>query len=98
MMRVRALIGIMLCAFIGLNAQTSPYQKAVHKKDGAVLPYRILLPKNFDQNKKYPLLMAPSKNLWWRGGWFFCLLLDIGLSNSAPKRIFALKADCTHLQ
>ena len=57
MMRVRALIGIMLCAFIGLNAQTSPYQKAVHKKDGAVLPYRILLPKNFDQNKKYPLLV-----------------------------------------
>ncbi|SHH02632.1 carboxylesterase family protein [Flagellimonas flava] len=36
---------------------SSPYQKKVFVKDGKSLPYRLLLPKDYDANKKYPLLL-----------------------------------------
>jgi len=35
----------------------SLYQKKVFKKDTATMPYRLLLPENFDAKKKYPLLL-----------------------------------------
>mgnify|MGYP006273900499 CR=1 FL=1 len=39
-----------------LAAQTE-YQAKMHISESGNLPYRILLPKNFNQNDKYPLLL-----------------------------------------
>lgn len=33
------------------------YKKEIFVKDNDSLPYRILLPKNFDSNKRYPLIL-----------------------------------------
>ncbi len=35
----------------------SAYQKKVYEKKGDSLPYRLLLPKNYDATKKYPLVL-----------------------------------------
>ncbi len=35
----------------------SAYKKEVFSKSGHTMPYRILLPKKYDVNKKYPLLL-----------------------------------------
>ena len=41
-----------------LNAQdTSLYTRHVFVKDNDSLPYRLLLPVNFDADKKYPLIL-----------------------------------------
>jgi predicted peptidase len=37
---------------------TAQFKKEVYKHDGKELPYRILLPKNYDKQKKYPLVLT----------------------------------------
>lgn len=37
---------------------TDQFQKRVYKQEKKELPYRLLLPKNYDQNKKYPLVIT----------------------------------------
>lgn len=39
------------------NAQVNDYQAHSFTKNGTVLPYRLLLPKNYSPDKKYPLLL-----------------------------------------
>lgn len=34
------------------------FQKRVYQQKGKELPYRLLLPKNYDKNKKYPLVIT----------------------------------------
>jgi len=36
----------------------SAYKKKVFRKDGAKMPYRLLLPKEYDTAKKYPLILV----------------------------------------
>lgn len=36
----------------------SPYEKHQFQQDGQSMPYRILLPKNYDPNKVYPLVLV----------------------------------------
>ena len=57
MIRSLALFCWVVCLSLGLNAQSSPYQIAHYKQDGKVLPYRLLLPEDYDVEKKYPLLI-----------------------------------------
>lgn len=40
-----------------VTAQLSLYEKHVLAKDGDTLPYRVLLPKNYDAAKAYPLVL-----------------------------------------
>ncbi|UII76566.1 dienelactone hydrolase family protein [Flagellimonas sp. HMM57] len=43
---------------MGITAQnSSDYQKMIFEKDGDSLPYRMLLPKDYDASKKYPLIV-----------------------------------------
>lgn len=37
---------------------TDQFQKRVYKQDKKELPYRILLPRGYDKNKKYPLVIT----------------------------------------
>ncbi len=50
---------ILLFLFCGsIVAQDfSEYQKKVFEKNGESIPYRLLLPKDFDASKKYPLIL-----------------------------------------
>nr|WP_299383933.1 prolyl oligopeptidase family serine peptidase [Allomuricauda sp.] len=51
-------IGFLLLCSLPMNAQdVSAYQKKHFVKDGDSLPYRLLLPKDFDASKKYPLVL-----------------------------------------
>ena len=38
--------------------ETSLFKKEVFEMDGSTLPYRILFPKNYDVQKKYPLILV----------------------------------------
>ncbi len=55
----KALSTGLLVLFCGnvMAQDTSEYQKKAFVKDGDTLPYRILLPEDFDATKKYPLLL-----------------------------------------
>ncbi len=46
----------MMCR-IGIAQEYSDYQKKQFVQGSGVLPYRLLLPKDFDPGKKYPLLL-----------------------------------------
>lgn len=46
-----------ICAGLISDAQDVAYQKQWYIENGDTLPYRILLPKNFDPSKKYPLIL-----------------------------------------
>jgi predicted peptidase len=49
---------LILCAAIHTKAQDlSLYQKMSFTKGGNTLPYRLLLPENYDASKKYPLIL-----------------------------------------
>ena len=48
---------LLLCGSYAMGQNLSDYQKMVFEKDGARLPYRILLPKDYDTSKKYPLVL-----------------------------------------
>ena len=38
-------------------SQNSEFNYQTYQDDGNIMPYRILLPKKYDENKKYPLLL-----------------------------------------
>ena len=40
-----------------LPAQETGYQKKRYLQDGDTLPYRLLLPKNYDASRSYPLIL-----------------------------------------
>jgi len=40
-----------------VSQDVSAYQKKVYKKNGQTMPYRILLPRDYDPSVKYPLLL-----------------------------------------
>mgnify|MGYP001793325875 CR=1 FL=1 len=52
-------MALFICCSLSAAAQDfSRFEKKTHTgKDGAVLPYRILFPDNYDQRKKYPLVL-----------------------------------------
>lgn len=41
-----------------MGQDTSAYQKKTFEKDGKTMPYRILLPENFNPKTKYPLILV----------------------------------------
>ncbi|MDT0608282.1 alpha/beta hydrolase-fold protein [Croceitalea rosinachiae] len=48
-----------LFCLVNLNAQdVASYQKQVFEMDNGAMPYRILLPKDFDEQKQYPLILV----------------------------------------
>ncbi len=60
-MKLFPLFLLILCISMHTNTMAqdnSAYQKKVYQKDGKSLPYRMLLPVNFDTNKKYPLILV----------------------------------------
>jgi predicted peptidase len=57
MKSIRLLICIFLLSVVANAQDLSLFQKQVFIKNGDTLPYRILLPKNFDATKAYPLYM-----------------------------------------
>jgi predicted peptidase len=54
---MKKLLILLLLAFAG-HAQISFEKKTFQTKEGQVLPYQILLPKDFKPGKKYPLLVV----------------------------------------
>ena len=57
MKRISVVLLVLLSATVSLTAQDlSPYQKEYFILGNDTLPYRILLPVNYDANTKYPLI------------------------------------------
>lgn len=56
-MRAFCLIAVLLSATLAMSQESSTYQKKVFQSDGGTMPYRLLLPKDFDAAKKYPLVL-----------------------------------------
>ena len=53
-----SIIILLICiSFIANSQDISLYQKHLFVQNGDTMPYRILLPKNFDAKKKYPLIL-----------------------------------------
>ena len=50
-------LSFLLLLSLNFNLFGQDYQKVLFKKNTDSLPYRILLPKNFDSTKEYPLLL-----------------------------------------
>ena len=57
MMRTGLLLGLIFFSFWGLLAQNETYQAATYLQKEESLPYRLLLPEDYDIKKKYPLLV-----------------------------------------
>ena len=57
MMRPSLFLGLTFCCVWGLMAQNKEYLAATYQHQGESLPYRLLLPENYDIKKKYPLLV-----------------------------------------
>lgn len=57
-MNTKAFLFLLLASFIKpILVTAQEYQYATYQKGGKTLPYRILLPENYDLNKRYPLLL-----------------------------------------
>ncbi len=59
-MRYFALINLALLFLFSSSMQAqdlSSYQKKTFEKDGGTMPYRILLPKDYNPSEKYPLIL-----------------------------------------
>ncbi|MFM6937613.1 MAG: alpha/beta hydrolase-fold protein [Aquirufa sp.] len=54
---MKKILVLLLFAFVA-QAQSSFEKKSFETKEGQVLPYQILLPKDFKPGKKYPLLVV----------------------------------------
>jgi predicted peptidase len=89
----KKIIGILIFSFAAIvaNAQDkSLYQKKQLVLDGDTLPYRILYPKNYSADKKYPLVLFlhgsgergrdNEKQLFWGAG----LFLDSAIRERFP--------------
>ena len=46
-----------VCSFQGFSQDFSLFEKREFVQNGKTLPYRILLPKNFDSAKQYPMVL-----------------------------------------
>lgn len=58
-MKSLLLVATTILFLSGLSAQDiSLYQKKTFEMDGSSLPYRLLLPKDFDEQKAYPLILV----------------------------------------
>ena len=57
MKRWMIIIGVMLFYGAGFSQDLSQYEKHYHISDKDTLPYRLLLPANYDASKKYPLVL-----------------------------------------
>jgi len=57
MIRTGLLLGLIFFSFWGLLAQNETYQAATYLQKEESLPYRLLLPEDYDIKKKYPLLV-----------------------------------------
>lgn len=51
------LLALCFCGTVVLAQDKSQYEKHWFVKDGDTLPYRLLLPENYDAKKKYPLVL-----------------------------------------
>ena len=57
-MKKKILIIIVSCLCLKISAQdNSLYKKVWYTEKSDTMPYRILLPKNFDASRKYPLIL-----------------------------------------
>ena len=54
---MKKIISFFIILTFNFNLFGQDYQKKLFKINNDSLPYRILLPKDFDPNKKYPLLV-----------------------------------------
>ena len=55
---LKFIFSIFSCLFcLILFSQNSEFKYQTYQDDGNIMPYRILLPKKYDENKKYPLLV-----------------------------------------
>lgn len=52
-----ALITLLFISFSGLAQNLSAYEKHLFIQNSDTLPYRLLLPENYDAGKKYPLIL-----------------------------------------
>ena len=51
-------LGLLFLFCIPMNAQDlSSYQKKQFEKNGERMPYRLLLPKDYDPDQRYPLIL-----------------------------------------
>ena len=57
MIRTGLILGLIFFSFWGLLAQNETYQAATYLQKEESLPYRLLLPEDYDIKKKYPLLV-----------------------------------------
>ncbi len=51
-----ALVSLLFCMLPTFAQDTSLYEKHWFKKNDDSIPYRVLLPENYDASKKYPLI------------------------------------------
>ena len=56
-MKKNTLLLLTICLFNGFSLNAQEYKYAAFKKEGKTLPYRILLPEDYDVEKKYPLVL-----------------------------------------
>ena len=54
---MKKIISFFIILTFNFNLFGQDYQKKLFKINNDSLPYRILLPKDFDPNKEYPLLV-----------------------------------------
>jgi len=50
-------VAIVLLSSNIMSQDTSAYLKRTYQKDGGIMPYRILLPQDFNPKNKYPLIL-----------------------------------------
>nr|WP_286941536.1 prolyl oligopeptidase family serine peptidase [Allomuricauda sp.] len=56
-MRAFCLIIALLTTALAMSQEPSPYKKKVFESERGTMPYRLLLPEDYDATKKYPLVL-----------------------------------------